>query len=106
MTNVKSASVKDFSITLPSQASDVYYRDEVGNVSTSNFRTSQLELRPRFPLFGGWIYSWNLGYNIPLRNYVKKFKEKYVLQIPLTQSIANAPIEDFVIKVILPEGSK
>merc|ERR1711928_71505 len=49
------SSVKAFKTLLPPSASDVYYRDEIGNISTSNLREEddgvELELRPRFPLF-------------------------------------------------------
>lgn len=42
----------------PSSASALYFRDEIGNVSTSAVRRlrDKLEVRmqPRFPLFGGW----------------------------------------------------
>lgn len=54
---------------LPASASDVYYRDEIGNISTSNLRegddSMELELRPRFPLFGGWRTHYVVGYNMP-----------------------------------------
>jgi len=44
---------------LPQEAEDVYYRDDIGNISTSFLNMDddgklRLELRPRFPLFGGW----------------------------------------------------
>jgi len=55
---------------LPELATDVYYRDEIGNISTSNLRQEDdggvgLELRPRFPLFGGWKTHYVIGYNLP-----------------------------------------
>ena len=66
--------VKSFKTLLPSTAADVYYRDEIGNISTSNLRTSldqvELELRPRFPLFGGWRTHYTVGYNVPSYQYL------------------------------------
>ncbi len=62
-----SSSVKSFKTLLPPSASDVYYRDEIGNISTSNLRIPknskvnepvELELRPRFPLFGGIYFHY------------------------------------------------
>jgi len=59
---------------LPASARDVYYRDEIGNISTSNLREMddqmELELRPRFPLFGGWKTHYYIGYNIPSYQYL------------------------------------
>lgn len=58
-----------FKTILPAAAKDVYYRDEIGNISTSHMRIQEdsveLDLRPRFPLFGGWKTHYTLGYNIP-----------------------------------------
>ena len=43
--------MKSFKTFLPAAAADVYYRDEIGNISTSNLRVDEeyveLELRPR-----------------------------------------------------------
>lgn len=58
-------SVKSFKTLLPASADKPYYRDHNGNVSTSNMRVRkdfvELDLRPRFPLFGGWKTSYILG---------------------------------------------
>lgn len=58
--------VKSFKTLLPASAEKPYYRDHNGNVSTSNMRirkdSVELDLRPRFPLFGGWKTSYTLGY--------------------------------------------
>ena len=52
------SAVKSFKTVLPASASGVYYRDDIGNISTSALRvlddSVEVELRPRFPLFGGW----------------------------------------------------
>jgi hypothetical protein len=54
---------------LPGDAQDIYYRDEIGNISTSNVAARQsrleVELRPRFPLFGGW----HTNYGFTLFNF-------------------------------------
>lgn len=76
---------------LPKNAKDVYYRDEVGNVSTSNFRTenfkSVLEIQPRFPLFGGWKTTWYTGYNVPLKDYIRYFKGEYIIMVQLVENV-------------------
>ena len=59
---------------LPAAARDIYYRDEIGNISTSHLRemddSVELELRPRFPLFGGWKTHYYIGYNVPSYQYL------------------------------------
>lgn len=59
---------------LPASAKDVYYRDEIGNISTSHLHETddgvELELRPRFPLFGGWKTNYYIGYNVPSYQYL------------------------------------
>lgn len=68
------SSVKSFKMILPASARDVYYRDEIGNISTSHLLeledSVEVELRPRFPLFGGWKTHYTLGYNVPSYQYL------------------------------------
>ena len=49
--NSGASAVKGYTSLLPAAAQDIYYRDEIGNISTSNARTEEdyvsLELRPR-----------------------------------------------------------
>lgn len=64
---------------LPAAAQDVYYRDEIGNVSTSHLLilddSVEMEIRPRFPLFGGWKTHYILGYNLPSYEYLYNLGE-------------------------------
>lgn len=64
----------DLQTVLPAAARDVYYRDEIGNISTSAMRELddmvEVELRPRFPLFGGWKTKYTIGYNVPSYQYL------------------------------------
>lgn len=59
---------------LPASAQDVYYRDEIGNISTSHLQvlddSVEVEIRPRFPLFGGWKTHYLIGYNLPSYEYL------------------------------------
>ena len=68
------AVIKSFKSVLPASAADVYYRDEIGNISTSNLLAMddsvELEIRPRFPLFGGWQTRYYTGYNVPSYEYL------------------------------------
>lgn len=61
---------------LPFSSTGVWYRDEIGNISTSHAwkdRQNQiikLEIEPRFPVLGGWKSNWEIGYNLKTTNYV------------------------------------
>ncbi|XP_067620891.1 dolichyl-diphosphooligosaccharide--protein glycosyltransferase subunit 1 [Eurosta solidaginis] len=98
-----------YTTLLPAAAADVYYRDTNGNVSTSNMKILhdfvELELRPRFPLFGGWKTYYTLGYNIPSFEYLFNTGDKYMLKMRLIDHIYNdMVIDEAEIKIILPEG--
>jgi oligosaccharyltransferase complex subunit alpha (ribophorin I) len=68
------AAVLQITEVIPPEAADVYYRDDIGNISTSTFTTSEKGLEfhviPRFPLFGGWKNNWYTGYNLPLHQFL------------------------------------
>jgi oligosaccharyltransferase complex subunit alpha (ribophorin I) len=97
---------------LPHHAKDVYYRDEVGNVSTSNFFKTEtttedaiLEIKPRFPLFGGWKTTWNIGYNVRLKDYLRYHKGGYTLKVQFIENAQDMSFDHVKVKVILPEGA-
>lgn len=98
---------------LPNGASDVYYRDDIGNISTSTFRTSskglEFHIVPRFPLFGGWKNNFYTGYNLPLEAYLyteKSDSSAFVLNTTFSTDIAEMVVDELVVKIILPEGAK
>ncbi|KAJ1559743.1 dolichyl-diphosphooligosaccharide--protein glycosyltransferase subunit 1 [Cladochytrium tenue] len=103
--------VKGLRINLPPRAAHVYYRDDIGNVSTSHFRRepqrSLLEIRPRYPIFGGWRYSWHHTFDVPLADYMRRDKGtgKFVFQVPFISSFVNVTVEDVTFKLVLPEGA-
>ncbi|KAI0368147.1 oligosaccharyl transferase alpha subunit [Pilatotrama ljubarskyi] len=107
-------------LLLPPGIHSVYYTDLIGNVSTSHLRStpsvpkgantnsfSLLELRPRYPLMGGWNYSFTLGWDSPLQDYAgyDKATGKYVVGVPLITAIPTAVVDDAEITIILPEGA-
>ncbi|KAL7740515.1 hypothetical protein ACLKA6_012288 [Drosophila palustris] len=104
------SAVKSYKTYLPASANGVYYRDTNGNISTSNMNLMRdfvdLDLRPRFPLFGGWKTQYTLGYNVPSYEYLFSSGNKYVLKMHLIDHIHdNMSIDEAVINIILPEGS-
>ncbi len=105
------ASVSSFKTILPASASDVYYRDDIGNISTSALRQMddavELVLKPRFPLFGGWKTHYLIGYNVPSYEYLFSSGEEFVLNMRLLDHVFDDMlVEDFTLSIVLPEGSK
>jgi len=103
------SSVKNFKSLLPAAAKDVYYRDDIGNISTSHMKVMddavELDLRPRFPLFGGWKTHYTIGYNVPSYEYLFFKGDNHVLNMRLVDHIFDDMlIESASVKVILPEG--
>ncbi|RUS86217.1 hypothetical protein EGW08_006012 [Elysia chlorotica] len=105
------ASIKTFKTSLPASARDVYYRDEIGNISTSHMRemdeSVEVELRPRFPLFGGWKTRYFLGYNVPSYEYLFFKDDHYALKLRFIDHIYDDMVVDKMqLRIILPEGVK
>jgi oligosaccharyltransferase complex subunit alpha (ribophorin I) len=95
--------------TLPAQASGIYYRDQIGNISTSDMKVHsdgevELELQTRFPIFGGWKTQFYLGYSIPTENALTISGDRYHLKVDFFTAFDNVWVEDMELKVILPEG--
>jgi oligosaccharyltransferase complex subunit alpha (ribophorin I) len=98
---------------LPLYASDPYYRDESGNITTSFFSERSdgplLELLPRFPLFGGWKFGYYIGYNLPTYHYLFTSYDDsslHILNVTFGSAFDFAAIDEIVVKIILPEGAK
>ncbi|XP_009372615.2 dolichyl-diphosphooligosaccharide--protein glycosyltransferase subunit 1A [Pyrus x bretschneideri] len=95
---------------LPPRAHSVYYRDEIGNVSTSNLwsdsKKTELEIEPRYPMFGGWRTAFTIGYGLPLHEYLFESDGKRVLNISFGCPVNEMVIDTLIVKVVLPEGSR
>jgi len=97
---------------LPQEAEDVYYRDDIGNISTSFLNMDdddklRLELRPRFPLFGGWKTEYYMGYNLPTESCLfVDDNGNFVLNFTLTANWdIGITIDETETRIIFPEGS-
>ncbi|CAM9688459.1 unnamed protein product [Phaeothamnion confervicola] len=59
---VPNPSFRMLNAVLPPSARDIYYRDRIGNISTSAIKQNkdniELQLATRYPIFGGWRTSW------------------------------------------------
>lgn len=102
-------SIKSFKMMLPAAAVGAYYRDDIGNISTSYMRVMkdavELELRPRFPLFGGWQTKHVIGYNVPSYEYLFNTGNEYLLKMRIIDHVFDdMVVEKLTTRIILPEG--
>lgn len=106
------SSVNSIVRRIPKEAFDIYYRDVIGNISTSHLsdfkENIRVDLIPRFPLFGGWKTSFYIGWNLPLNNYLSVSADdsnQYVLNVSFSAANNFLSIDDYTLRVILPEGA-
>ncbi|TPX39261.1 dolichyl-diphosphooligosaccharide---protein glycotransferase [Synchytrium endobioticum] len=101
--------LRHLSLTFPAKVSNPYYRDIVGNVSTSRFRNertkSVMEIQPRYPLWGGWKYTWYHGYDAPLSAFMRQKGSRYTLAIPFLSSTQDVAHDVVKLRIVLPEGA-
>ncbi|OVA00654.1 Ribophorin I [Macleaya cordata] len=97
---------------LPPRAHSVYYRDEIGNISTSHLwgdsRKTVLEIEPRYPMFGGWRTAFTIGYGLPLQEFLFALEGKRFLNFSFGCPMDEVVIDNLILcpQVVLPEGSK
>lgn len=110
-----SSALRDIDYPLKPGSVDPYYTDDVGNVTTSNYRPGKrahLTLKPRFPLFGGWNYSFRVGWNNALSSFLRQLTptaDTYILKVPFIEGPDNqegVQYEKVVLRVVLPEGAR
>jgi oligosaccharyltransferase complex subunit alpha (ribophorin I) len=113
---MSTSALRELKVPLKPGSVDPYFTDDIGNVSTSRFRPNNvreasLELKPRYPIFGGWKYTFRIGWNNALSSVLRKLKtpaDTYILSVPLLEGPKMAEgiqYERFVLRIILPEGA-
>lgn len=105
---------------LPPGINNVYYYDLVGNVSTSRLneapavpkgqpvrKPSVIEIKPRYPLLGGWNYTFTLGWDADLAHVAgyNKSSGEYTVEVPVMTAIPGAVVNNLEVKIVLPEGA-
>lgn len=112
---------------LPPGARDAKFVDQAGNVSTSHFRpappspshitisphllsasrASVLDFKPRYPILGGWNYTFNIGWNARLSDGWQTSKgDRFTVKVPFMTPISDVAVDKASLKVILPEGAR
>ncbi|MCO5565486.1 hypothetical protein L7F22_019159 [Adiantum nelumboides] len=126
----KTHTLSNLVLQLPPGVDGAYFIDESGNVSTSNFRpkppspshvdtpphlltplkASLLDVRPRYPLLGGWNYTCSIGWYVKLTDGWLKTHEtedrRFITHIPFLPAVKDTAIDDATLRIIFPEGSK
>jgi len=112
--------LRAINLQLPPGIHDVYYYDLIGNVSTSRLRETPsipkgaiprqntfLEIKPRYPIVGGWNYSFTLGWDSPLRDSASYDPKDgtYTVAVPIMTQYPDVVVQDAELNVILPEGA-
>lgn len=113
-----SPALRELKYPLKAGSVDPYFIDDVGNISTSKFRPgtpkrgAHLELKPRFPIFGGWNYSFKIGWNNDLTSFLRQVADNansYVLKVPFIEgpkASEGIQYENVQVRIALPEGSR
>jgi oligosaccharyltransferase complex subunit alpha (ribophorin I) len=115
-TNMPTSALRELRYPLKPGSVGPYFTDDIGNVSTSRYRPgmpgrdAHLELKPRYPVFGGWKYSFRVGWNNQLSPFLRKAQgsDSYALKVPFIEGPKNPEgiqYDRVVVRVILPEGA-
>lgn len=112
--NPPTSALKSLNVPLKIGSLDPYFIDDIGNVSTSRFRSNKreanLELKPRYPVFGGWNYNFRIGWNANLGSFLRVLKKGQgnILKVPFLEGPTMAEgvsYEKVELRIILPEGA-
>eukprot|EP00826_Nyctotherus_ovalis_P014393 TRINITY_DN14008_c0_g1_i2.p1 TRINITY_DN14008_c0_g1~~TRINITY_DN14008_c0_g1_i2.p1 ORF type:complete len:224 (+),score=64.52 TRINITY_DN14008_c0_g1_i2:22-672(+) len=94
---------------LPRKAHGLYYRDLVGNVSTSTATRESsyvfFEIRPRFPVLGGWQTKWEQGYKLLSKFYIKydaKDPDLYIFNNTFGYAFKSIRADKYIVSIMLP----
>lgn len=113
--NPPTFALRELVMPLQIGSANAYFIDDVGNVSTSKFRSSakeaRLELKPRYPVFGNWNYKFKVGWDQDLKGVLRKLKDgdTYALKVPFLEGPRQKEGIEYAkvaVKVILPEGAR
>ena len=107
------SAIKTLNVPLQIGSLNPYFIDDIGNVSTSryrsNLREANLELKPRYPIFGGWSFPFRIGWDANLSKFLRNVKgNEYALKVPFLEGpkmVEGVSYERITLRIILPEGA-
>ena len=110
----ETTALRELKFPLQVGSKDAYFTDVIGNVSTSRFRSNRkealLEIKPRYPVFGGWKYPFTIGWNADARRFLKRTTgDTFVLKVPFLEGPKQSEgiqYEQMQVRVLLPEGAE
>jgi oligosaccharyltransferase complex subunit alpha (ribophorin I) len=98
-----------FSLELPKQAHSLFFKDVLGNITTSHtrFESSKVtvEAVPRFPLIGGWQTHFTFGYKLPVSPFLKSKGSEKTLVMAILPALQQVYIKNLTINTAVPEFS-
>jgi oligosaccharyltransferase complex subunit alpha (ribophorin I) len=113
--NPVTSAIKGLAFPMRAGSIGPYYTDEIGNVSTSSFRAAsgkkegRLEIKPRYPVFGGWSHPFRVGWDNELSSFLRHLATGgYILNVPFFEGPKMAEgvsYDKVVLRIILPEGA-
>ncbi|RKO97477.1 hypothetical protein CXG81DRAFT_1715, partial [Caulochytrium protostelioides] len=97
-------------LALPAGLDNVYFTDAIGHVSTSQLhrepQRTVLHLAPRYPIFGGWHFAWNVGYTVDTRTVLRRLRgDRYLVSVPFVLGLSSIPIKNAAVRIVLPQGA-
>ncbi|CAK7273847.1 dolichyl-diphosphooligosaccharide--protein glycosyltransferase subunit 1 [Sporothrix epigloea] len=111
--NPQTFALKELKFPLRPGSADAYYTDVIGNVSTSRFRNGKrealLEIKPRYPVFGGWTFPFTIGWNADAALFLRRLGSSYVLNVPFLEGPKQqegVEYESVRLQILLPEGAE
>ena len=102
---------KDLNIHVPHGSFGLFFRDELGNISTAHpYHESEdirIHLIPRTALLGNWNLTWDIAINTPASKSLFRAgnTEKYKLVLPVSSFIKELPHDLYKLQIALPQGA-
>ncbi|KAI9761669.1 MAG: hypothetical protein M4579_000903 [Chaenotheca gracillima] len=112
--NPSTSAIRELRHPLRAGALNPYFTDDIGNVSTSRFRSgvreANIDLKPRYPVFGGWNYSFRVGWDADVKPFLRTVKggNTHILRVPFLEALKmpeGVSYDRVEVRVILPEGA-
>ncbi|OAF69111.1 hypothetical protein A3Q56_03153 [Intoshia linei] len=95
---------------LPKKINNIYYKDDIGNISTSSIvhypSYTEIRMNTRYPLYGGWKSEFLLGYYLDTGSWLSVKEDTRILKLPLMDIHAQSfVVDDLLIRIAIPEFS-